>query len=53
MEDRRLLRDEILGQARDVAAASGGLLGIGGAVSKNEQSVVDRLSRVFDAPGGK
>ncbi|MBN1589038.1 MAG: hypothetical protein JW888_05955, partial [Pirellulales bacterium] len=37
------LEEEVLGRARDVAEAAGGLLGLGNKISKSEQAVLDDL----------
>ena len=42
------LKNEILGRARDVAAAAGGLLGFGNKVSNSEQAVLDELEHALD-----
>lgn len=44
---RRALRDEILGRARAVAEAAGGILGLGAKVSKAEEAVLKELDRAF------
>jgi hypothetical protein len=41
------LRDDLLGRARRVAEASGGILGFGNKVSKEEKVVLDRLQAAF------
>lgn len=48
MKPERLtaLRDDLLTQAREVAEAAGGILGIG-AVSKKEEAVLDELKQAF------
>ncbi|MCA2978381.1 MAG: TerB family tellurite resistance protein [Myxococcaceae bacterium] len=46
-EDRELLKNEVLGRARLVAEASGGLLGAGFAVSAAERRVLERLEQAF------
>jgi hypothetical protein len=45
---RRTLHDEILGGARRIAQAAGGILGLGNKISSEEQAVLDRLDRAFD-----
>lgn len=42
------LREDLLGQTRAVAEASGGILGLGKRISKSEQAVLDELARAFD-----
>lgn len=59
-EDRALLKSELLGRARHVAEASGGIFGRGWSVSAPEREALERLARAFDvdspsgpvAPGG-
>ncbi|MBM4118352.1 hypothetical protein FJ251_11560 [bacterium] len=46
VEERRLLRDELLRSTRGTAAASGGFLGLG-RVSAREKAVLERLSGSF------
>ncbi len=46
-EDRDLLKNEVLGRARLVAEASGGLLGAGFSVSAAEKKVLETLERAF------
>lgn len=46
-EDRELLKNEVLGRARIVAEASGGLLGAGFAVSGAEKRVLEKLEKAF------
>ena len=41
------LADEILGRARDIAATSGGILGLGAKVSVSEQFALDELEHAF------
>lgn len=41
------LKSRLLGNAHAVAAAAGGILGLGGKVSKSEQAVLDRLAEAF------
>jgi hypothetical protein len=45
--ERDALRDELLGHAREVAAASGGFLGLTSKVSDEEEKVLKRLSAAF------
>jgi hypothetical protein len=42
------LKEGLLGRARAVAEAAGGILGFGNKVSKSEQAVLDELERAFD-----
>lgn len=46
-DDRVLLKNELLGRARHVAEASGGILGRGWSVSGAERAVLDRLALAF------
>ena len=43
------LHDEIIGGAKRVAEAAGGILGFGNRISREEQAVIDELERAFDA----
>ncbi len=43
-----LLRDEVIGRAHKIAAASGGVLGLGSKISRVEKATLDELSRAFD-----
>lgn len=45
--DRELLKNEVLGRARLVAEASGGVLGLGFNVSPAEKRVLEKLERAF------
>jgi hypothetical protein len=47
-EDRELLKNEVLGRARLVAEASGGLLGTGFSVSGAERKVLEKLEKAFN-----
>ena len=46
--EKRALRDELMGRARQVAEAAGGFLGLGNKVSPEEQVVLDELAKVFE-----
>lgn len=46
-ESRRVLRDQVMGWARDVAEAAGGILGLGSKTSGAEQKTLDRLRTAF------
>lgn len=46
-DDKALLKAEVMGRARHVAEASGGVLGLGWQVSSAEQKVLDTLSQAF------
>ncbi len=46
-ESRELLKNEVLGRARLVAEASGGVLGLGFNVSPAEKRVLEKLERAF------
>jgi hypothetical protein len=43
----RRLKGDLLGQARSVAKASGGFLGLGNKVSAQEEAMLERLERAF------
>jgi hypothetical protein len=45
-DERRRLRDAVLGRAREIAEAAGGVLGVG-SISKSEKAVLDRLAKAF------
>jgi len=47
--ERSHLRKEILGRARSVAEATGGLLGFGNRVTAEEKAVLAELGKAFDA----
>ncbi len=42
------LKEDLLGRARGVAEAAGGLLGFGNKVSRSEQAVLDEMGQAFD-----
>ena len=42
------LRDDVLGHAREIATAAGGILGLG-SLSKREQAVIDDLATAFSS----
>ena len=46
-EERDSLKDEWLGRARAVAEASGGVLGLGSKISKEEAEVLEEMERAF------
>lgn len=46
-QERDVLADELIGKARDVAKASGGILGIGPRISPEEEEVLKRLRGAF------
>ena len=46
-EDKALLKNELLGKARTVAEASGGILGMGSKVSKAEHEMLTKLEQAF------
>ncbi len=46
---KQALRSQLLGRARTVAEATGGVLGFGKRVSASEQAVLDDLDRAFTA----
>jgi hypothetical protein len=45
---RALLKEGLLGRARTVAKAAGGILGLGNKISDSEQAVLEELERAFD-----
>ena len=45
--ERRKVRNELLTRARQVAEASGGILGLGRRISASEQKVLDRIRSAF------
>ena len=46
-EDKALLKNELLGKARSVAEASGGILGMGSKISKSEADALAQLEAAF------
>lgn len=46
-DEKALMKNEIVGRARSVAEASGGFLGLGNHVSKEEQAVLDKIAAAF------
>lgn len=48
-DTKQALRSQLLGRARAVAEATGGVLGFGNKVSASEQAVLDDLDRAFTA----
>ncbi len=42
------LRDDVLGHAREIATAAGGILGVG-SISKSEKAVIDDLASAFSS----
>ena len=42
------LKNDLLGHARTVAEAAGGILGLGSRVSKAEQAILDELAQAFE-----
>ncbi len=46
-EDKALLKNELLGKARSVAEASGGILGMGSKISKAEGDALKKLEAAF------
>jgi hypothetical protein len=46
-EDKTLLKSELLGKARSVAEASGGILGMGSKISKAETDTLKKLEAAF------
>jgi hypothetical protein len=47
-EDKVMLKGELVGKARLVAEASGGILGMGSKVSKAEHQMLEKLAAAFD-----
>lgn len=47
--ERQSLKDEVLGRARGVAEAAGGILGLANKVSREEEIVLARLEKAFEA----
>jgi hypothetical protein len=47
-DDRALLKREVLGRARTVAEAAGGIMGIGAKISKTEAAVLKKLEEAFE-----
>jgi hypothetical protein len=45
--ERRKVREGLVQRARAIAEASGGFLGLGNKISKNEQRVLDAIARAF------
>ena len=50
--EREQLRTGVLRLAEDVAKAAGGFLGLGSKISKQEQAVLDEISRAFEESSG-
>lgn len=46
-EEKERLKHDLLDRARDVAAAAGGVLGLGSRISAAEQAVLDDLEKAF------
>lgn len=46
-DDKTLLKSELLGKARAIAEASGGILGMGSKISKSEADVLTKLEAAF------
>jgi hypothetical protein len=46
-EEKKNLRDEIIGHTKAIAEASGGFLGLGDRISKAEQAMLDKLTAAF------
>lgn len=47
-EEKALMKNELVGRARTVASASGGFLGMGSKVSKEEETVLLKISKSFE-----
>ena len=50
LEDREMLKNEVLGRARLVAEASGGVMGLGFNVSATEKVMLEKLEKAFQTP---
>ncbi len=50
--ERSSLREQVLGRAREVAAAAGGFLGLGNKISAEEEVVLEQLAKAFDTDPG-
>lgn len=46
-DEKVLLKNELLGKARTVAVASGGILGLGGKITKAEREMIKKLEEAF------
>ncbi len=46
-DEKALMKNEMLGRAKAVAEASGGFLGLGNHISKEEQAVLDKIAKAF------
>jgi tellurite resistance protein len=47
-EEKTLMKNEVVGRARHVAEVSGGFLGLGHKVSKEEQAVLEKIAQAFE-----
>ncbi|MBK7859298.1 MAG: TerB family tellurite resistance protein [Archangiaceae bacterium] len=47
-DEKTLMKNEVVGRARSVAEASGGFLGMGNHVSKEEQAVLEKIAKAFE-----
>jgi len=45
---KNALKKDLIGHARQVAEATGGILGFGNKISKPEQKMLDKLESAFD-----
>ncbi len=50
--ERASLKKNVLGRAREVAAAAGGFLGLGNKISPEEEVVLEQLAKAFDTDPG-
>lgn len=48
INQRKALKKEFLGHAKEVAKAAGGFLGLGNKISKAEQKILDKLESAFE-----
>ena len=49
-EQREALKSDLLRRARDMAEASGGILGLGSKISKAEMDTLEELADAFPSP---
>ena len=50
--ERNSLKQQVLGRAREVAAAAGGFLGLGNKISAEEEVVLEQLAKAFKTESG-
>jgi hypothetical protein len=46
LKERVALKNELLGHARSIAEASGGLMGLG-AISRDEKRILEKMEKAF------